>query len=41
MAFATLMQCESCWSFMLASFDEKYKKLMSDHLDAKKEMELV
>jgi hypothetical protein len=40
MALAALTQCETCWRDLLASFHERYEKLMSDHPDAKK-MDLV
>jgi hypothetical protein len=41
MALATLMQCETRWRAVLASFDERYEKLITDHPDAKKELDLV
>jgi hypothetical protein len=41
MALAALMQCETCWRAMPASVHDRYEKLTVDHLDAKKEMDLV
>jgi hypothetical protein len=41
MAFATLTQCETCWQAVLTSFNERYEKLIADHPDTKKEMDLV
>jgi hypothetical protein len=41
MALAVLKQCEARWRAVLASFDKRYEKLIADHPDAKKEMDLV
>jgi hypothetical protein len=41
MALAILTQCETCWRAMLASLDKTYERLIADHPDAKKEMDLV
>jgi hypothetical protein len=36
-----LTQCETHWRVVLAPFDERSEKLIADHPDAKKEMDLV
>jgi hypothetical protein len=41
MALAILMQCETHWRVMFASFDERYEKFRVDHPDAKIEMDLL
>jgi hypothetical protein len=35
------MHCETGWRAVLASFDERYEKLVADYLDMKKELDLV
>jgi hypothetical protein len=41
MALAALTQCETCLRAVLASFHDSHEKLIADHPDAKKEMNLV
>jgi hypothetical protein len=41
MALSGLMQCETRWHAVLASFDEQYEVLMVDHADARKEIDSV
>jgi hypothetical protein len=41
MALEILMQCETCCQAILASFNERYEKLIANHPDTKKEMDPV
>jgi hypothetical protein len=41
MAVATITQCETWRRAVLPSFDERYEKLIENHPDAKKEMDLA
>jgi hypothetical protein len=41
MVLAAITQCETRRRVVLASFRERYEKLIADHPDAKKEMDLV
>jgi hypothetical protein len=40
-AGAALTQCETRWRALLASFHDRYGKLIADHPDAKKDLDLL
>jgi hypothetical protein len=41
MALAALTQCGTRWRVLLASFRERFGKLIADHPNAKKEVDLM
>jgi hypothetical protein len=41
MALSTLMRCETSWQAVLSSFNERDEKFVVDHLDMKKDMDLI